>query len=156
MQSGIDRLFWMWKGLSSCRFSRLLFSYAIRWFNPYTGRLGAVIEVWKKGHAELSLKDRGANRNHLNSIHALALSNLGEFASGLALLSALEGKSRGIVISLCSEFIKKARGELRAVCRCAPPQVSEACEYEVMSEIYDAQDELVCRVRVTWKLESLV
>ena len=148
----VDIILSIWKRLSTTRFGRKLFSYLVRFFNPYTGRLGAQVEVLEPGYAEITLKDIRRNRNHLNSVHAIALSNLGEFTSGIAVLVSLDTKTRGIVTHISVDFFKKARGELRAISRCELPCVDKEMEFKVYADIFDQAKDKVARVDVTWKL----
>ena len=55
---------------------------------------------------------RRAVRNHLKSIHAIALANLGEFTTGLSLISLLDNKSNAILTKIEVVYLKKARGTL--------------------------------------------
>ena len=142
----------LWNTFSKYKLGKWLFSYLIRFVNPYTGSLGAVIDVLEPGYAQVLLKDKKRNRNHLNSIHAIALTNLGEFTSGIAVLGSLAPNVRGIVTHIAIDFIKKARGPLRAVCKCSPPEVINDIEYIVKAEIFNNEDELVSKVSVTWQL----
>ena len=43
---------------------------------PYTGRLGARVLTFEPGHVVVELKERRAVRNHLSSVHAMALWDL--------------------------------------------------------------------------------
>ena len=52
-----------------------------------------------KKEQRVVLKDKRAIRNHLDCIHAIALANLGELASGLALLSIIEPSLKAIVVN---------------------------------------------------------
>jgi len=148
----LQSLFSLWKRLSSSSIGKWLFSYSVHYFNPYTGLLGAKIEVLEKGHCEITLKDKKRNRNHLNSVHAIALTNLGEFCSGMAVLSSLDDDTRGIVKNISIEFIKKGRGTLRATSTCKVPSIMEDTEFIVFAEIKDDSDEIVSNVQVIWKL----
>jgi len=85
-------------------------------------------------------------------VHALALANLGEVASGLAMLGTLTADTRGIPTRLSIEFFKKARGPLIAESHCSPPTVSEDTDFEVYADIRDAEGDVVARTSVNWRL----
>lgn len=121
------------------------------WMVPYTGSIGARVEVLEPGHARVSLRDRRAVRNHLHSIHAIALANLGEVATGMAMLTAA-GNARGILVGICIDYQKKARGRLVAECTATPPVVIEPIEVPVTAAITDASGETVAMITATWRL----
>jgi len=95
------------------------------------------------------LPDRRRIRNHLNSVHAIALCNLGEKTSGLALMNSLPDNTRGILTGISADYLKKARGRLTAECYCDIPG-KEKCEYTIKGDIRDAEGELVATVRARW------
>ena len=102
------------------------------------------------GHCVVTLPDRRRIRNHLNSVHAIALCNLGEKTTGLALMSSLPENTRGILTGISADYVKKARGLLTAECYCDVPDSNEKCEYSVNSDIRDTGGELVATVRARW------
>jgi uncharacterized protein (TIGR00369 family) len=110
---------------------------------PYTGALGAEVLTLERGYAQVRLRERRAIRNHLSSIHAIALANLAELTGNLALAYSLPDNTRFIVTGLSIEYKKKARGVIEATCRCDPPSATERQEYVLQVTIKDASGTVV-------------
>lgn len=121
-------------------------------FVPYSGSIGARVEELAPGSAVLSLRDRRAVRNHLRSVHAIALVNLAELTSGLAMLSATPPGVRGIVTGLAVRYHKKARGPLLATSTVTLPAVTEPTPLVVRAVVHDASGEAVAEATVEWLL----
>jgi uncharacterized protein (TIGR00369 family) len=121
---------------------------------PYTGALGARVEMLEPGFARVTLRDRRGVRNHLGSVHAVALANLAEVTSGLAMLTALPDNARGIVVHLGVEYLRKARGTLTAECRCVAPSGIEET-VTVTADVMNVAREVVARAEVRWLIRPL-
>jgi uncharacterized protein (TIGR00369 family) len=141
-----------WSTLAPLPGGRWLFSRLIGWMTPYTGTLGARVEALEPGYARVTLKDRHRVRNHLQSVHAVALANLAELTSGLALTAALPDSARGIPVRLTIDYHKKARGTLTAECRTTVPDVTRDVEHDVEAAIRDPGGTVVAVGRVRWRL----
>lgn len=141
-----------WNRLHSLPGGIWIFNLFLRWFNPYSGSIRAHVVELRPGYARIELQDRRRIRNHLNSIHALALTNLGELTSGLALLSGLPINCRGIPTKISTEYFKKARGKLVAESNSGLPDVKKDIEHEVFTDILDQQGDVVARTVVNWQL----
>ena len=117
---------------------------------PYIGTIRPEIVELERGHAIVRMADRASVRNHLRSVHAIALMNLGEAATGLAMLVSLPHGARGIVTHLGMDYLKKARGPLTAECTCPKLNSAERKEYEATGEVKNQSGELVARITARW------
>lgn len=143
----------LWARLAPLPFGKRFFSFLIGWMAPYTGTVGARVEELGPGHAVVSLRDRRAVRNHLKSVHAIALMNLGEVATGIAVMHGIDGRGRGIITQLKMDYLKKARGTITATCDVALPTEPGKHDLVVLGSLRDAAGEEVARATATWRVD---
>ncbi|HLL52985.1 MAG TPA: hotdog fold domain-containing protein [Myxococcaceae bacterium] len=140
-----------WKLLSGLPGGKRVFSRMMGIIVPYTGTIGARVEELRDGYARVLLPDRRAVRNHLSSVHAIALANLAELAGNLAVLYSAPEDTRMIVAGISLEYLKKARGDITGECTCEIPG-RERKEYVNEVVMKDRAGEIVARAQ----LRSLV
>ena len=141
-----------WERCRRLPFGDTIFGWLLARAVPYSSSIGARVLELSPGHARLSLADRRAVRNHLNSIHAVALTNLGELTSGLAMLTALPPGARAIVTGLEVEFTKKARGTIVATSEANLPPMGAEADVLARAELRDAANDVVARIAVRWRI----
>lgn len=151
MISGIQ-LISLWRRLSPLPGGPWLFSQLFGFAVPYSGSVGPRIRVLERGHAVVEIPGRRSNRNHLGSVHAIALVNLAEITSGLAMTVGLPQSVRGIVTNLSMTYHKKARGTIRGVAHVTVPVVTEDIDFDVTAELFDRDGTLVATGNVRWRL----
>ncbi len=148
-----SRILRLWQRFNRYPAGRYVFNFLIRRIVPYTGTIKPHVTHLEPGFVTVQMKDRRIVRNHLQSIHAIALANLGEFASGLAMLSALPDSVKAIVTHLEIDYVKKARGLLVAEGRAEPPKlITSDVVSVVQAVIRDADNDIVAELAVTWRL----
>lgn len=144
-----------WDKLSRVPGGKKVFSKAVGKMAPYTGTIDPMVDELRRGYARVRMKDRKTVRNHLQSIHAVALMNLAEACSGLAFSYSLPPRSRGILTGLSIDYLKKARGTLTAECHSVIPETNERAEYEIVVVTRDEGGDVVTRATAQWLVGPL-
>lgn len=137
----------LWSVFSRLPGGKWLFSRILGTAVPYTGSLHIDVEELREGYARASLKDTWRARNHLNSIHAMAIANLAEATTGLALNFTLGETKRAILTGFDIQYLRKARGRLTAECT-----LGAELGGELQGIVKDAGGEVVAEVKATWKV----
>jgi acyl-coenzyme A thioesterase PaaI-like protein len=147
-----ERLRALWRRLAPLPGGKTLFSFLLGRMTPYSGTIGARVEELSPGFCRASLRDRGRVRNHLNSVHAMALANFAELTSGLAVLAGLAPGVQGIVTGFSITYQKKARGRLIAECRVTGLEITVEREQDAAVTVTDAAGDVVARATAQWRL----
>ncbi|MCW9035211.1 MAG: DUF4442 domain-containing protein [Rhodospirillales bacterium] len=140
-----------WKTFTSLPFGRWVFGQAIGFLVPYTGTIGPRVEELRYGYARASFRDRRKVRNHLKSVHAIAMINLAEMVCSLAISTIQPKDGRWIVRGMDIEYIKKGRGRITA--ECTPPDVDWTKEMDLTGEVLlkDPAGDTVAIAHTRWK-----
>lgn len=133
----------LWDTLHPLPGGRRVFSLLLGKMAPYSGTVDARVRELSRGRAVVTMADRRAVRNHLESVHAIALVNLAEIAGNIALAYALPDDGRFIVAGLSIDYVKKARGTITAESSFTPPESSERREYDVPVTLRDPSGDVV-------------
>ena len=148
-----ERLLRTWNRLSGMPGGRALFARILGRTVPYSGSIKPDVLELAPGRALVAITERRALRNHFRSVHAIALANLGELASGLAMTLALPPGVRGIPVRIEVDYMKKARGRIVAEGRgVVPATISADTDAEATAVLRDDANDVVARVVVRWRL----
>jgi acyl-coenzyme A thioesterase PaaI-like protein len=138
----------LWDQLSPLPGGNRLFSRLLGRRIPYTGTIRAEVLRLAPGYASLQMKDRSTLRNHVHSLHAVALCNLAELTGNAALAYDLPPDARFIVTELTMRYLKKARGTISSRCQCAPVTTNERKAYPLEVQLFDTQGDLVATASI--------
>jgi acyl-coenzyme A thioesterase PaaI-like protein len=119
-------------------------------FIPYTGNVRPKILSLGPGYAQVEMGDGRGVRNHLKSLHAMALGNLAEFTSAIAVLYGLPDDMHAILTHISLDYVKKGRGKVVATAQITPP--TEAGTYEVPVQITNESGQVVVSISSQWKV----
>lgn len=143
-----------WQKISRLPAGKTIYSLLAGVQVPYTGSIGARVEELRAGYARISLRDRRKVRNHLKSIHAVALTNLAEMTGNLALMTAQGPNARWIITGFETRFLKKARGRITAECTIDNFDPNVAGDYQGHVTLRDASNEIVAESTPHWRIST--
>jgi acyl-coenzyme A thioesterase PaaI-like protein len=142
-----------WGSFRRLPFGRRLFNLLIGITVPYAGSIAPEVVDLMPGHARARMADRRRVRNHLRSLHAVALTNLAELTGNLALMSRQPPQgTRWIVTGFRTEFLKKARGTITADCILPELDWSATQDLDARVELRDGAGDLVMIAHPLWRI----
>ena len=123
---------------------RWTFTRLICFKAPYFASIKPLIEELAPGRCVVRFRDRRRVRNHIGTVHAIAMCCAAELAGGLATDAAMAAKQRWIPKGMSVRYLKKARGTLTATASVTPlPADAPAQEAHALVEVRDAANEVV-------------
>lgn len=130
---------------------RWLFVRIICWRAPYFATIRPRFVALEPGRCEIAIRDRRRVHNHIGTVHAIALCNLAELASGMLTEVTLPASMRWIPKGMRVEYLAKARGTLHGVATAGAPLVAAAAGYTcpVSVSVHDAAGIEVFRAEVS-------
>ncbi|HBN53958.1 MAG TPA: DUF4442 domain-containing protein [Stenotrophomonas sp.] len=121
----------LYRRLSRWPGGRWLFTRAVCFKAPYFASISPRITLLEAGRCEGTLADRRKVRNHIGTVHAIALCNLAELTAGLMVDASLPAGMRWIPKGMDVRYQAKARGTLKAVAVSERPIASATAGYEL-------------------------
>lgn len=110
----VSRVLGAWRKAAALPFGKQLFTRYFQRVAPYFRSIPAQIDSVEPGRAVVHMADRGSVRNHLGTVHAIALCNLAEMTMGLVVEASLPASHRWIPKSMTVHYLAKARGTMTA------------------------------------------
>lgn len=94
-----------------------LFSRLVTFKAPYFSSIRPVFLALEPGYAKARISNRRSVRNHLGTVHAIAMANLCEFVGGTLMEVSISPKMRWIPRGMTIRYLGLARSDLTAECR---------------------------------------
>ena len=129
---------------------RWLFSRLVCWKAPYFASIVPRIESLEPGRGIASIAHRRKVSNHIGTVHAIALCNLAEFVGGLTCEVSIPRDMRWIPKGMDVQYLKKAKGTMRAVATPMIPIVSAGAGYDlpINVDVVDSAGEKVFHAEI--------
>lgn len=122
------------------------FDLALAAFAPFNAFLGVRVSSLEPGHALTAMGDRAFRRNHLSTVHAVALSGLAEVTGNLAVATLLPAGASFVVRRFAIVYEKPARGVIHAECRVPESyRIADRAEVELETTLRDSAGVVVAR-----------
>ncbi len=139
----------IYKRLASLPFGRRIFTRLICLRAPYFGSISPRFRDLRPGVAVVSMRNRRKVRNHIGTVHALAMGNLCELAAGLVMESTLPVGMRWIPRGMEIAYLAKAETDVVARAALASRDWAHAQDVPVEVTVTDAEDREVVRATIT-------
>ncbi|MBV1872917.1 MAG: DUF4442 domain-containing protein [Gammaproteobacteria bacterium] len=115
---------------------------------PYSANIRPRILHFSEGHLEIRIKKRWALTNHMRTVHAVAMANLIELTASGAVQASIPKTARWIPRGMNIQYLKKAKTDLRSVCKFEIPDWNTAQDFSVSVDLFDTNEDVVAKGEV--------
>ncbi len=91
----------------------------------FTGTAGIKIEELTERSAVVSVKNKKSVQNHIGSVHAVAGILIAESATGYLVGMNVPDTSVPVIKTIKADYVKRAKGNMKAVARLSDEQIAE-------------------------------
>jgi acyl-coenzyme A thioesterase PaaI-like protein len=144
-------------------FYRWLLNRLLCYIIPFNAQHGIRITRLNKEMIESTIPYERRNMNHIKGVHACGLATIGEFSGGIMLLHAFDAtKYRLIMSHLEVDYHYQAKRPILSRAKLlkaeqqtllAKLEAGEVVMREMVSELYDDQENHVATVKTLWQLK---
>lgn len=139
-----------WRHLQSKPGGRWLFSRAVCLRAPYFATISPTVQRLEPGACDAGLTKRRRLHNHIGTVHAIAICNLAELATGLMAEATVRPDWRWIPKGMTVAYQAKAETDLVAHARPAEGAVlDDGVDYDVNISVVDTRDAEVMSATIT-------
>jgi acyl-coenzyme A thioesterase PaaI-like protein len=126
----------------------------VAWVAPYFASIAPQITALEPGRCEVRIRNRRAVRNHIGTVHAIAMCNMCELAAGLAIEVTLEPTLRWIPRGMTVHYLKKAETDLVATAEVPPVTPAFTGDVVVPVKVRDRRGDIVMEADITMYVSS--
>ena len=94
---------------------------------------------YEAGECRIRIADRRGVRNHIGTVHAIALCNMAEMAGGLATDATIPAGTRWIPKGMSVRYLKKASGRMTATAQV--PALADAAVAQDLHALVEVRDD---------------
>ena len=109
-----------WQRMPQWFGGKWIFSRLVCLKAPYFASIRPRFKALCPGYCEVHIKKRRAIPNHIGTVHAIAMCNMAELASGTMIDVTIPVTHRWIPKGMTVEYLKKAKTSLRAIAKLEP------------------------------------
>ncbi len=139
-----------WNKFSVLPGGKSLFSHFLCWKAPYFSSISPRFIELRPGYCKLAIKNRRKVRNHIGTVHAIAMCNMAELAGGTMTDVTIPSTHRWIPKGMTVEYLAKAETDLHAIAIInSIPKFEESSELPVTVNVVDTIGQNVFRAVIT-------
>jgi acyl-coenzyme A thioesterase PaaI-like protein len=140
--------FRIYRRLEGLPLGRWLFTRLICLRAPYFSSISPLFRDLRPGRAVVSMRKRRKVKNHIGTVHALAMGNLCELAAGLVMEASLPRAVRWIPRGMEIAYLSKAESDLVATATLEPHSWQSTADVPVEVSVEDLDGREVVRATI--------